>query len=58
MKTFLVQLLFQAAIKSYSIYCPANNNVLTILVQSNSSGKCTFKKKSRNDQDAIEETEP
>lgn len=59
MKTFPVQLLFQVAIKSYLIYCAADNNSLTKLGQLNSSEECvhTFKKKSKNKQSAFEENE-
>ena len=46
MRTFHVQLLFQAVSESYVIDCTASNSAPTKLTQFNSSGECTFKKKS------------
>ena len=57
MRTISVKVLFQAASEIYLIHRGKNNKTLVILVPFNSSGECTFKKKSKNDSSAIEEKE-
>ena len=50
MRTFHVSLFFlKQPLKAAQIHCAANNNTLIILAPFNSSGECTFEKKSRND---------
>ena len=42
MRTFHVQVLFQAATENYSIHSAANGDTLTILTPINSCGECSF----------------
>ena len=47
MRTFHIQVLFQVATESYSIYCATKNDRPVILASLNSSSECTFKKEIR-----------
>ena len=42
MRTFHIQVLFQVATESYSIYCATKDDRPVILASLNSSSECTF----------------
>ena len=57
MRTFHIQVLFQVATESYSIYCATKDDRPVILASLNSSSECTFKKKSDIYQGDVKENE-